>query len=761
MSHRSKPRSRLDHERLAGSIRRLTRHRRDLLLEAIAKSGEQLLSKGEFRRAVPKVLELIGQAAAVDRVHIFVIDPSKPAEDGEIVEHYLWTTGLISTPPLFRDAKGHSFAEAGLKSWTPRLRKGEILAGHARTFEEHVRRFFESGDVKSTVAVPVLVEGSWWGLIAFDYCQCEREWLVTEIETLRILAELIGAAADRAANLQRLADANRIIEKSPTILYRLSSCEPFPLIYVSRNIARHGYSAEELLASPNAWRELIVSEDRPSAMADMKKIACGEIEHSRAEFRLKRADGSLAWFDGEATGRRDADGRLVAIEGALTDITERKFASEKLAELARSDSLTGLCNRAGFIDELSVAFARARRGGGFFAVVYLDLDHFKDVNDTLGHRVGDALLRLVADRLRACVRETDLVCRFGGDEFAILLDGVFEESAVEAVAHKISKAFASPFRLDGSQAHVAASMGAVLYGADIEGPEAMMMKADLALYRAKDDGGDKLRFHVAELDREVQERMLIGEDLRFAVERGEFELLYQPQVELQSGKIVGAEALIRWRHPTRGLLLPADFLPIAESTGAILPIGRWVIDEACRQIKLWRDAGVASPVVAVNVSSAQFMMSGDLHRVIVECLAKYGLGPSQLELELTESVLMKTTQDNKAIFERLRSLGVRLVIDDFGTGYSSLDCLRVFRVARLKIDRRFVDGVTSDPDDAIIVRAVINLAHELGVEVVAEGVETAEQQKFLLSAGCKIAQGYLFGKPMTVVAATEWFRRKL
>ena len=440
------------------------------------------------------------------------------------------------------------------------------------------------------------------------------------------------------------------------------------------------------------------------------------------------------------------------------DITDSKRAVQKIAALARTDSLSGLPNRAAFLERLQLAFARARRSAARFAVLYLDLDHFKDINDTLGHAAGDALLQAVADRLKGAVRETDMVARFGGDEFAVLQENVTDLSNIELLARKIGKSLAAPYLLNENQVHSTVSIGVVPFASDIDTPEAMLMKADLALYRAKDEGRDRYRFHVAELDEQVRERVMIGEDLHLAIERKEFELHYQPQVELTSGRIVGLEALIRWNHPTRGQLPPTTFIPIAETNGSILPIGHWVIEQACRQFGLWRQAGIVVPIVAVNISVAQLKLATDLDRTIREGLAKNHIAPSQLELELTETVLMETTQRHSEALEQLRAIGVRLAIDDFGTGYSSLDYLRSFHVSCLKIDRGFVDGVTTNPDDATIVRATISLAHALGIEVVAEGVETAEQRAFLIAAGCRFAQGHLFGEAMPVGRVTELLR---
>ena len=354
-----------------------------------------------------------------------------------------------------------------------------------------------------------------------------------------------------------------------------------------------------------------------------------------------------------------------------------------------------------------------------------------------------------------------MVARFGGDEFAVLQDDIADTGNVETLAAKIGEVLAAPFAIDGNQVQTTASIGIVPYRSDVAGVDAMMMKADLALYRAKNEGRNQFRFHVAELDEQTQERMIIGEELRHAIKRGEFELYYQPQVELTSGSIVGLEALIRWNHPKRGLMLPAAFIPIAETTGSIVPIGEWVIEHACQQIRVWSDLGIAPPIVAVNISGAQFKLASQLDQIVTENLARYNIAPARLELELTESVLVETTQRYGEAFKRLRQIGVRLAIDDFGTGYSSLDYLRSFHFSRLKIDRRFITDVTTSADDAAIVRATIGLAHELGIEVVAEGVETAGQRDFLIAAGCKVAQGYYFGKPVPAAAASELLRRNL
>jgi diguanylate cyclase (GGDEF)-like protein len=433
--------------------------------------------------------------------------------------------------------------------------------------------------------------------------------------------------------------------------------------------------------------------------------------------------------------------------------------ARRIEALAHTDPLTGLSNRRGFVARLAMAFAAAGRGGSPFGVLCLDLDEFKDVNDTLGHPMGDLLLRNVVERLEKAVRKTDLVARFGGDEFAILQADAPDPAATGMLAMKLVRILADPYMIEGNELRVTASIGISSYAAEVPSPEAMMMQADLALYRAKDDGRNCFRFHSEELDQQVHLRVTLAEELRVAIDGAELELHYQPLVEIVSARIVGLEALVRWNHPTRGLIMPSIFIPIAERTGTIVPLGHWVFEEACRQLKLWRDRGIAPQVLAVNVSGVQLKATSDLELDIAASLAKWGIKPGNIEVELTETVLMEMTQNRGDALERLRQLGVRIAIDDFGTGYSSLRYLTMYPINRLKIAQELLLRVTTDSRNATVVRAAIRLAQELGIEVIAEGVETEAQANFLLSAGCAHAQGYYFSRPVNAECATRLLRR--
>ncbi len=432
--------------------------------------------------------------------------------------------------------------------------------------------------------------------------------------------------------------------------------------------------------------------------------------------------------------------------------------NRKISDLAQKDALTGLANRRAFVERLSDTFAACRRGAKPFAVLYFDLDHFKDINDTLGHPVGDAVLCQVAARVTSAIRENDVVARFGGDEFAIMQSDTQNPDTVSVLAAKIGKILAEPYFVAGNEVRITVSIGVSCYAADVIGPDALMIQADLALYRAKQDGRNCFRFHTADLDHEVEERVIISDQLRGAAERGELELYYQPQVELRSGRIVGLEALLRWNHPERGQIPPSVFIPIAERSGQIHLLGQWVLDDACRQLKSWQAAGIAPALVGVNFSALHFKGSPDLDLDVGARLDKWGIAPDMIEIELTESVLMDITQQHHDRFERLRQLGIRIAIDDFGTGYSSLNYLASYPINRVKIAQELVFRVDTDSRCATVVRAAVRLARELGIEVIAEGVETDGQRRLLLSAGCEYGQGFYFSKPVNAERTTELLR---
>jgi diguanylate cyclase (GGDEF)-like protein len=453
---------------------------------------------------------------------------------------------------------------------------------------------------------------------------------------------------------------------------------------------------------------------------------------------------------------RDEAGDISHFLAIKEDITERKRYEEQLQHLATHDDLTGLANRALLQDRLEQSILFAKRSGRLVAALLLDLDRFKIINDSLGHSFGDSLLKIIAERLRESVRGADTVARLGGDEFVILLAEVASEEDVGKVAKKILDNITAPFQIGDREITVTASLGISIYPWDGEDEETLIRNADIAMYRAKEEG-NSFRLYAPEMNLVVHEVMEMETDLRRALERNELLLHYQPKINLETGTITGAEALLRWKHPVRGMILPGIFIPLAEETGLIQPIGEWVLQHICHQIKSWQAQGLPIVPIAANLSARQFR-TDDLGETVRRILQDSGLPPHLLELELTESMIMRDPQSAAATMQQLNTLGVSLALDDFGTGYSSLNYLRRFPVDCLKIDRSFISDVADDPSAAAVATSIIAIAHSLGLQAVAEGVETREQLEFLRECGCDSYQGYYFSAPLGAADFTEMLR---
>jgi len=434
------------------------------------------------------------------------------------------------------------------------------------------------------------------------------------------------------------------------------------------------------------------------------------------------------------------------------DITEKKRAEQQLTYLAQVDMLTGLPNRHMLYERLSQTIKQARRSGHHIACMYVDLDRFKLVNDTYGHWIGDKLLVEVATRLRSCLREDDTVGRLGGDEFAIVLNQLARPEDAAMVAQKVIDALAEPFDLDGHESFASASIGIAIYPGDGDNSDDLLRNADTAMYRAKEQGRNNHQFYLRQMNERLAQRLELETSMRGAIEREEFLLYYQPKVELGGGAICGFEALLRWQRPGQGLVSPAEFVPVLEDTGLIVPVGEWVLRSACAQIRAWQRLGLRPPPVAVNISARQFQPK--VLDAFIACIAQARIDPALIKLELTESLLMKEAEETARTLDRLKASGVHLSVDDFGTGYSSLAYLKRFPLDEIKIDRAFIRDVTTDPDDAEIALTIINLAHSLNLKVVAEGVETEAQLSFLRAHGCDEIQGYYFAKPLSVTDCT-------
>jgi len=729
----------------------------DALLNVVTKSAEELLGL-QHKDAIVPVLELIGKTIAVSRVQLcsFHTDPSGHTRSRV---RYEWCA-----PGIEPVIDNRILQEIDLTAHLPRATK-PLPGGAPTTFflddiSGAYRGLFAAAKMRSFLQLIVMVNNQLWGSLNFiDSSDTRREWSWAETDTLKTLAGLMGAAIGRELQIKLLADANTIVQNSPTILYRLRGEPPFPLTYISHNISKYGHDPQALLDS-NRWMEVLVApEDTGKVAAAMASILKKDASGAAIEFRLRTGQGAWRWVENRYTPVRDADGRLIEVEGIIIDITERKAAEENLALLARADTLTGVANRATFIERLQLAYAASRRGAKPFAVFYVDLDHFKPVNDTYGHATGDLLLCEVARRLHGQVRETDVVARLGGDEFALLQLDMTDPASAGTLAEKLRTALARPYFIAGHDVHVSASIGICPYSDSIPDAETMMSQADLALYRSKDEGRNQYHFHSAELDREVQQRMELAEELKLALDRGELMLHYQPQVEVVSGRIVGMEALLRWNHPRRGMLLPKEFLTVAEKSGIMMRLGRWVLNQSCRQMKLWGDAGIAPPQIAINLSLTQLMSSPELIKDVREITAQWGLSPSVLEFDVTEAALGQATLASDDALGRLREIGARVAIDDFGTEYSSFTYPRAYGVSHLKIARDYIARAVDRPEVAATVRAIIHLARELGIGVIAEGVETEQQRNLLVSTGAATrAQGNLFSIAVDAQHAGDMLR---
>ena len=425
-------------------------------------------------------------------------------------------------------------------------------------------------------------------------------------------------------------------------------------------------------------------------------------------------------------------------------------------QLAHFDPLTGLCNRKHWMDQAHATLEAAQRHGDRLAVMFIDLDRFKHVNDSLGHSAGDRLLGTVAQRLRECLRSRDVLARLGGDEFVVLLPRLKQRDGAASAARKIMQVLAQPVWLDQHEVAVSASLGLACYPEDGDSIETLLRHADTAMYAAKDAGRNGWRFFSSEMNEHLSQRMFIENGLRRALAQGELLLHYQPQVDTRSGRLVGAEALVRWQHPERGMIAPDQFISVAEDCGLIEPLGRWVLTEACRQLRAWEDSGLTGLHLAVNISALEFNRPGFLPQVR-DTLQAAGVNPAQLELEITESLLMQGLPELSERLGELTAMGLQLALDDFGTGYSSLGYLKRLPLSRLKIDKSFVAGVPGSPEGEAIIRACLSMAHDLGLDVVAEGVETEDQRDFLLGHGCDRLQGYLTGRPMPADAFAQWW----
>jgi diguanylate cyclase (GGDEF)-like protein/PAS domain S-box-containing protein len=612
-----------------------------------------------------------------------------------------------------------------------------LAAGTYAGVLERTHRVLAAG-----VVVLASLGGAAVGWLGFRVVRLGRAYrlLVTEEQGLRASEERFRALVQHAADVILVLEPDGMVRHvSPAVQAVL------------------GYEPDRLVGT-RGWA-LVHEGDAQSAQAFHAELL--EQRGSRSvELRWQHRDGSWRWLEVKGTNLLHQPGVRGIVLNAR-DISRHKSLEAQLVQRALHDQLTGLPNRMLFMDRLEQALERSARRGKFAAVLFLDLDRFKLVNDNLGHDHGDQLLVQVADRLRGCLRRVDTIARIGGDEFTVLLEDVGVSADAALVAERIIEAFRGSFRIENQEIFVGASIGIALGGRD-QGTTAqgLLRNADIAMYRAKANGRACFEVFKSSMRETVKGRLKMETELRRALDRGELRLHYQPQVDLRTARIVGLEALVRWEHPERGLVPPGSFIPMAEETGLILPIGRWVLETACRQAAIWRaDTEVGLDLVmAVNLSPREFRHPR-LVQDVGQVLAESGLDASGLEVEITEGTAMGDADATVKTLEHLKAIGIRLAIDDFGTGYSSLGYLKRFPIDVLKVDRSFVAGLPANRGDAAIVRAVVGLTRALGLKAVAEGVETTEQLAELRGLGCDQGQGYLFGRPTATEVADVMLRR--
>lgn len=564
-----------------------------------------------------------------------------------------------------------------------------------------------------------------------------------------VLEGFILDITERKRNEETIAQAEEcyrsMFESALEGIFR-SSPEDHYLVANSALARIYGYDcAQELLSAvKNIGRQIFVDA---ASYAQFRQRLETEGEVAGFEYQAYKKNGDTVWVSVNARAKRDCHGRLIHFEGTTEDVTERRRYQERIEHQANYDALTGLANRSLLNERLSQAIAHAERGSGAVAVAFVDLDQFKFINDSFGHQLGDALLKTMAERLKSCMRESDTVARQGGDEFVLVLRDYSAAEQLTRIVQRVHAVIGEAWAAGRREFHVSCSIGVAVYPQDGRSADMLLRNADSAMYKAKENGRNTFQFFTAELNRVMVERLSIEHKLRGALARKQFLLHYQPRVNMRTGRIVGAEALLRWRAPQGGLYAPSRFISVAEDTGLIVPIGKWALQTACEQARSWQIQGLPPIVVSVNVSPRQFR-EGSIVEVVAQALEYSGLPARYLQLELTESMVMHDAENIVLMLRELKALGVQLAVDDFGTGYSSLSYLKRFPVDHLKIDRSFVKDIVTDPDDAAIVQAIIALGHKLGLKVIAEGVETAEQQEFLRRSRCNEMQGFYFCKPL-------------
>lgn len=649
---------------------------------------------------------------------------------------YQWATAGFTVP--VNNLEAINFDDPHLSRWKEILQKGNPVFSEIADLPANERDLLKQHDTTCIAIVPLFVENAWWGNIVIERCYDTDKTSSQELGSLMAIGRSLSVAiqrehAGRNLNLAKIAFDSA---SEGIMIIDTNGC----IIGINKGFSDiTGYSEEEILgATPIVFQQ--------GSHALWKSLSsegkwCGEVINHR-----KSGEQYHEWLT--ITVVKNHEHQITNYVGVFADITEVKQSQNKLYELVNHDPLTGLPNRRLINELLEHAIKRAEREDRKIAILFIDLDRFKAINDSLGHPVGDKLLFEVSRRIKQSIRESDVVGRLGGDEFIVMMDNLRDVEDAASKAKNILHALQSEFLIDNKELFISASIGISMFPSDGKDVDSIIKAADIAMYQVKNMGKNNYCHYTKKHSADVLERFNLENQLRRALDRQQFEVYYQPQISLQTGKIIGAEALVRWNHPEYGVVSPAKFIPLAEETGIILQIGEWVLTQAALRAKEWVQPNNSLKRIAVNVSGIQIMQS-NFADTVYGVLIETDCTPSMLELEITESTVMQNTEHVISTFDRIKSLGVRLAIDDFGTGYSSLSNLKRLPLDKLKIDRSFVRDLPDDLDDAAIASAIYAMANSLGFSVIAEGVETLEQEQFLKQMGCVEAQGYLYSKPVT------------
>lgn len=721
---------------------------RSAILDALISCDWLLHSAESWQTVAVTVLQQLCLALRFTRATILRnlepsnTEPVKTAKSSHSKIYYRWSVpGFSNADNALEDI---NFNDMRLNRWKDALQHGDPVFGDIRDLPSSERQMLEQHDTQSIAIVPLFSDKIWWGNIIIERCHDLIKTTPQELGSLMAIGRSLGVAIQRESAGKRLHQAKIAFDSASEGI--MITDDKIRIVAINKGFTEiTGYTEEDVLGqSP----QILQSESQDNRFyKDICTILKKE-DRWHGELLNKRKSGENYYESLTITAVKDNAGHVVNYVGVFADITDIKHSQNRLHELVNHDPLTGLPNRRLLNELLEHSIKRAERDNHKIALLFIDLDRFKAVNDNLGHQVGDKLLLEASRRISLSMRDSDIVARLGGDEFVVMMDMINNPSDAALVAKKIIHALQIEFNIDGNEIYISASIGISVFPKDCKDVESLIKAADIAMYQVKNKGKNNHGFYSDELSKNAVERFNLEGQLRHAIVRKEFEVYYQPQVSLISGEIIGAEALIRWNHPKLGLISPATFIPLAEETGLIVQIGEWVLREAANQMVIWHKAGHAIQWIAVNVSGVQIIRS-NFADTVYGILMETDCDPHMLELEITESTVMQNTEHVIDTFNRIKQLGLKLAIDDFGTGYSSLSNLKRLPLDKIKIDQSFVRDLPDDLDDAAIANAIYAMAGSLGFSVIAEGVETNAQADFLKNMGCKEAQGYLYSKPIT------------